>query len=189
MALAEVQTALARLLTDKEARAAFARDPQAMARALGLDEPEAQTLAGLAPPAIERFARSVEAKRALDARKLLPLTALALGNAFGPRLRAALPRPPRGAAEDALALVAALVSPSDASPPWIGDLARYEGAFLEIGRRRFGLLIRRFRYDVLAIAAALRRGEAVAGAARRTRLGLWARRPDGTLWHRCLDFV
>ena len=85
MALARVQVAMARLFTDAEARAAFARDLIAAGRALGLDEADAASLAELTPRALERFAESLRTKRVLDARKLLPLTALsALGDGFAP---------------------------------------------------------------------------------------------------------
>jgi len=184
MALGEVQGALARLFTDAEARAAFARDPLAAGRALGLDANDARILGDLASCALDRFADGLQAKRALDVRKLLPLTSLALGEAFGPRLRRCLAAPPPGAVADALALVAALALEPDRSAPWVRDLALYEGAFIEVRRRRFALRLRRFRYPVLAIAAALERGERVGAASPRWGMALWARLPGGALVYR-----
>src|ERR1700733_10384629 len=186
MALGEVQTALARLLTDTAARAMFARDPLSAGRALGLDEADARSVAALAPDALDRFGASLRSKRALDARKLLPLTALALGEAFGPRLREALQaRTGGGAAADAITLVSRLAADPAASPPWIGDLARYEAAFIAARRRPWGVQLRLFRYPVPSIAAALHTGVAPNVVAPRTTLGLWARAPGQALVHRC----
>src|ERR1700677_928574 len=104
MALGEVQTALARLLTDTAARAMFARDLLSAGRSLGLDEADARSVAALPPHALDRYGASLKSKRALDARKLLPLTALALGDDFAPRLREVLPARTGGAVADAIAL-------------------------------------------------------------------------------------
>lgn len=185
MALGDVQTALARLLTDTGARAMFARDPLSAGRALGLDEADARSVAALAPYALDRFGASLRSKRALDARKLLPLTALALGDAFGPRLCEALPARPGGAIADAIALVSRLAADTAASPPWIGDLARYEAAFIAARRRPWGVQLRLFRYPVPSIAAALHGGVSPGVVAPRTTLGLWARAPRQALVHRC----
>src|ERR1700722_18045520 len=144
MALGDVQTALARLLTDTGARAMFARDPLSAGRALGLDEADARSVAALAPHALDRFGASLRSKRALDARKLLPLTALALGDALAPRLREALQARPGSAAADAIALVSRLSADTAASPPWIGDLARYEAAFIASRRGPWGVHLRPF---------------------------------------------
>src|SRR5258708_14026150 len=89
MALRTVQAALARLFTDEAAREAFIKEPLGTAGAVGLDEDEAATFAQLAPQAIDRFARSLRGKRILDARKITPLTAGALGEAFAEHFRAA----------------------------------------------------------------------------------------------------
>ena len=185
MALGEVQTALARLLTDTAARAMFARDPLSAGRSLGLDEADARSVAALPPHALDRYGASLKSKRALDARKLLPLTALALGDDFAPRLREVLPARPGGAVADAIALVSRLAADTAASPPWIGDLARYEAAFIAARRRPWGVQLRRFRYPVPSIAAALHRGVSPSVVAPRPTLGLWARAPGQALVHRC----
>jgi hypothetical protein len=184
MPLAEIQTALARLFTDADARESFGREPGAAGRALGLDDSDARALASLAPHALEDFAASLNAKRALDARKLLALTAQAFGPAFGPRLRAVLDGSPRGAAADALALIASLSNDGAVSAPWAVDVARYEAAFIEMGRRRWGFLVRRFAYPAPVIAVALGRGETFAAIAPRAALAFWARAPGGRLMHR-----
>jgi hypothetical protein len=184
MPLAEVQTALARLFTDRTARDDFAREPEKAGRDLGLDASEARALASLGPRTLGDFAASLNAKRALDARKLLPSTAQALGAAFGPRLRAILDGAPRGASADALALVASLSSDRGVCASWAVDVARYEAAFVEMARRRCGFLVRRFAYPAPAIAAALRRGETVGAIAPRRAVAFWARAPGGRLRHR-----
>jgi hypothetical protein len=184
MALAQLQAALARLVTDAEARAAFARDSETAARALGLDAGDAGSLAALAPRALERFAGSLMAKRVLDARKLLPLTAMALADEFGPALRRTLTGPPVGAAADALGLVAALAREPRPLQPWIGDLARYEGAFVVAREWGFGIRVLCFRYPVALIGMALATGERNCAISPHGGVALWARLPGGVLIHR-----
>jgi hypothetical protein len=190
MALSAVQAALARLFTEEAARASFLSDPQAAGRALGLDEADAATLARIAPRALRQFAGSLKAKRVLDARKTMPLTAQALGEAFAEHFRAAAAplRQDAGAAEEAQALaarLAALAGTGAIAPFWIGDLARYEAAFVVAARRRWGLRLRLFRFPVARIAASLHAGAAPAEVAARRSLGVWAHRPGGRLFHRC----
>jgi hypothetical protein len=185
MALAQVQAALAKLVTHTDIRADFLRDPLGTARALGLDEADAATLALMAPRSLTRFAGSLTAKRRMDVQKWLPLTTRALGDAFVPRLREALVEPPPGTAEDALALVDRLLHDSRDAPPWIVDLARYEAAFVEAWRPGFVFRCRRFDYPVLALAAALRRGARPDPSPRRRCVAIWLRASRGArLWHR-----
>jgi hypothetical protein len=189
MALREVQAALARLFTDEAARAAFFDDPHGAGRAHGLDDNDAKLLASLAPEALRQFAGSLKAKRALDARKAMPLTAKALGEAFVGHWRAVDALPPAGAgrARQAQALAARLAKLSGArmvDPRWIGDLARYEAAFAAASRRRFGLRLLWFRHPVGMIAASLHGGVRVGDVAPRTTFGVWARLPAGRLFHR-----
>ena len=189
MALSEVQAALALLFTDEAARADFLRDPQAAGRALGLDEVDAETLANLAPRALHQFAGSLKAKSVADVRKRMPLTAQALGEAFADHCRATVAPLPAGAsrADGAQALaarLAALAKEKRLAPEWIGDLARYEAAFVEAAQRWFGMRVLLFRFPVMRIAARLHVGGAVDDCAARTTLGVWARWPGGRLFHR-----
>jgi hypothetical protein len=189
MALGEVQAALARLFTDEAARADFLCDPRAASRALGLDESDAETLARLAPRALRQFAGSLRAKSVADARRRMPLTARALGEAFADHWRDALALLSAGAsrADEAHALAARLAALAKAhrvAPEWIGDLARYEAAFVEAAHRRFGVRVLLFRFPVGRIAARLQDGGAVGDCAAKTTLGVWTRRPGGRLFHR-----
>jgi hypothetical protein len=189
MALGQVQAALARLFTDEAARKAFIEDPQAAARAFGLDRDEAATLAQLAPQAVSGFARSLDAKGILDARKIMPLTARALGQIFADHFRAATAPLPAGAGRVAqtwalaqrLATAVGLDAPAAA---WIGDLARYEAAFVEASHRRFGARLLLFQFPIGLIAARLQAERAVDDLAPQATLGVWARRPGGRLFHR-----
>jgi len=189
MALKEVQAALARLFTDEAVRASFFKDPQSAGRALGLDAGDAALLVRMAPPAIRQFAASLQAKRVLDARKAMPLTAQALGEAFAGHFRAAIASLPQnaGRGEEAQALAARLATLAKTraiAPVWIGDLARYEAAFVEASTRRFGLRLRLFRYPVATIVIALRADAPPGDIAAKPMLGIWARRPGGRLFHR-----
>jgi len=186
MGLRAVQAALARLFTDEAARKAFNEDPQSAARAFGLSEDEAATFAQLAPQAIDRFARSLGGKRILDARKVTPLTAQALGPSFAEHFRAATARlaPHAGRIAEAWALAWRLSAAGLAGPPWIGDLARYEAAFIEAAHRRFGLRLLLFRFPITLIAARLQAGLAVDDIKAKATFAVWLRRPGGRLLHR-----
>jgi hypothetical protein len=187
MALSEIQGALARLFTDEAARAAFLEDPESAARALGLGGEDGATLARLAPHALRQFARSLQAKRALDARKMIPLTARALGAAFADHLSAAAaslaPGASRAAQARALAHRLDAHARVGAAQDWIGDLARYEAAFVEAAHSGFTLRLLLFRYPVAKIATALLGGAAIGGFAPRLTLGVWARPSGGRLFH------
>jgi hypothetical protein len=181
MGLMETQALLARLYTSADMRRAFFDDPAAVARAHGLDEDAARAIAMLDQREVEHFAHSLLGKRALDARKILPLSASVLGKSFDALLREALIGPPSRERHraDASALVRVLAG-RDMEPPWICDLARYELAFAAAARPGAVLLLRRFAYPVEAIARQLLAGAHVEVTKKR-RLGLWLRAPKGKL--------
>jgi hypothetical protein len=181
LSLAETQAALARLFTQAPARAEFARDPLALARAAGLESEEAQRLAALDAPEIARFAGGLFAKRRHDVEKWLPLTAQALGSGFARRLRETLAEPPPGARADALALVAKLRG--GLAPRWIGDLAAYEAEFLRAWGPRGFLAIRVYRWPVPRIAEKLSARESVGAVKPGLTVAVWARVPGGRLRH------
>ncbi len=182
MGLRETQALLARLFTDTKLRRAFFEEPIATALGCGLDLAEATTFAKLDKREVEDFARSLLGKRALDARKALPLTARGLGADFNGLLFEAIegaPKPERHRA-DAAALAALLASRRD-EPGWLGDLARYEMAFVAAARPGAFFLLRRFDWPVEDIARQLMAGAPVLAAPRR-RVGLWWRAPGGRLF-------
>jgi hypothetical protein len=192
MALADVQAILARLFTDAPFRASFFADPVATGRANGLDAAEAQTLAALSRNDVDGFAGTLRRKRAGDVRKVLPLTARALGGAYRDHIlpaTAGAPRPGRHR-DDARALVEHLrrmARAGELDPPWAADLARYEMSFGDALHRRAGVLVRRFRYPVAQLAAALFRGEATADVGPRMTIGVWVRWPGRQgVFHRVL---
>jgi hypothetical protein len=181
VSLAETQAALARLFTRTAARADFARDPLALARAAGLDSEEAQRLAALDPPEIARFARGLFAKRGQDVQNWLPLTARALGSDFAQRLRETLAEPPPGARADALALVTRLRGA--AIPSWIGELAAYESEFLRAWGPRAFFAIRVYRWPIPRITENLSAREPVDAVKPGLTLAVWLRAPGGRLRH------
>ncbi|MGE5370256.1 MAG: hypothetical protein ACM3PD_11775 [Chloroflexota bacterium] len=67
-------------------------------------------------------------------------------------------------------------------PLWIGDLARYEMAFVDAARPGAFFALRRFDWPVEDIARQLMSGEAPVVAAPRRRVGLWWRAPGGRLF-------
>src|SRR5215470_348789 len=105
MALANIQTILARLFTDASFRASFFCDPIAVGLSLGLGPDEASTLAQLSQASVEQFAATIKRKRVDDMRKALPLTARALGGAFERHALTAIVGAVSPAREDARALI------------------------------------------------------------------------------------
>jgi hypothetical protein len=190
MALADVQAVLARLFTDAPFRASFFEDPVAVGRSSGLDPAEARTLAELSGAEVEQFAGTLRRKRADDVRKVLPLTARALGGAFRDHIQpatAGAPRPGRHR-DDARALMDHLgrvARSQELEPPWAADLARFELAFGDALHRRAGLVVRRFRYPVARLAAAILSGAPTVGIKPRMTVGIWLRWPGRRgLFHR-----
>jgi len=191
MALAETQALLARLFTDADLRREFFDAPVAVATRFGLSMHDTQRLAGIDACEIEAFARSLIGKRALYARKALPLTARALGDQFDALFREAI----RGAARDAsrsdaTALAELLdrrVAKCELDPAWAADLARFERAFIDAGGSGAAFILRRFDFDVATIAKDLAKGEDVRPIRRRT-FGVWARMPRGRLRWRLFRF-
>jgi hypothetical protein len=190
MALAEVQAVLARLFTDAPFRAAFFEDPAAVGLASNLDPAEAATLAALSRIEVEQFAGTLRRKRADDVRKVLPLTARALGGAFRDHIlpaTAGAPRPGRHR-DDARALIEHLrcaARSHQLQPAWAADLARYEMTFNDAMRCGAGVLVRRFRFPVERLAAALLAGALTAGITPRVTIGVWLRWPGRRgLFHR-----
>jgi hypothetical protein len=182
LGLRGTQALLARLFTDAKLRRAFFEDPQGAARSFGFSDGDAATLAALDKREVEEFARCLLGKRALDVRKILPLTAKALGEDFDRLLFEAIDGPPspdrhRG---DAAAL-ARLLAARKSEPAWIGDLARFEMAFVSAARP--GIIFRRFGWPINDIARQLLAGAQVVAAPGR-RLGLWFRLPGGRLYWR-----
>jgi hypothetical protein len=182
MGLAEVQVVLARLFVDEELRARFFSDPSAVGRSLGLDDREATGLAGLSPRHVSDFAAALRRKRVDDARKIVPLTASALGDRFAPLLLASIEGAlPRGRhRDDARSLAAHLMTLSrvESFPiPWAGDLARYELAFGEALTIRAGLITRRFRFPVRRLAEAIHHGVPIPSVRAGLTIGIWLRIP------------
>jgi hypothetical protein len=190
MALADVQVILAHLFTEAPFRAAFFADPVAVGRSCGLDAAEARTLAELLREEVDRFAETLRRKRVADVRKMLPLTARALGDAFadhvGPALAGAA-RPGRHR-DDARAVAEHLRRTAQLhklTPLWAADLARYEAAFGEAQHPRGCVLVRRFRFPVAALATAILCGARTADIKPRMTVGIWLRWPGGRgVFHR-----
>jgi hypothetical protein len=182
MALAHLQAILARMFTDAAFRASFFRDPVTVGRALGLETAEANALAELSRNEVEQFAAIIRRKRADDVRKVLPLTARALGDAFDRHVLATIVgavRPGRHR-DDARALVerlSRLARSNELELPWTADLARYELTFGEALHRSACLLVRRFRFPVARLAAAIHRGAPTGGIKPRMTIGIWLRVP------------
>jgi len=190
MALADVQAILARLFTEDAFRASFFHDPVTVGCVLGLEVAEASALADLSRDEVEQFAAIIRHKRADDVRKVLPMTARALDGAFDRHVLATIV----GAVhrerhrDDARVLVDGLrrlARSNELEPPWAADLARYEVTFGEAMHRSACLLVRRFRFPVARLAAAIRCGAPTGDVKPRMTIGTWLRVPGRRgLFHR-----
>lgn len=152
MGLIEVQGVLARLYTDGALRERFFTRPQAVGRELGLTGSEVAELTS-AEASIVAFARSLQVKRLMECRRLMPATCATLGADYrGLFLEYAAGPPPDGrqkVARDALRFlrfVAARKFPE--APPWLADLARYEAVSIEAGFPETRLRVRLFQWPV-----------------------------------------
>jgi len=180
VALAQLQAALARLFTDANLVEAFCREPGTTARRLGLTAKDAEIFAALDAAAVRNFASALTRKRVLDARKTLPLTYRALGPEFDSLLAAEIAEPsqPERRGADAALLadrLAARAAQGTVAPAWIGDLARYEAAFLAFERPERGVAILSFRFPLKILIGALLSGERPGRIAPRRSFGLWLR--------------
>ncbi len=205
MGLRDVQHGLARLLTDDGLRERFAVDPQGVAQTLNLDAADAAQLSLLASAEVERFARSLRAKRWNEIQKLLPVSTQAAQN-FGFPLRRlffdfAQTYAPQGGkrhTQDALAFADWTARQSSGTPQdfiptnavWLSDLLRYEAAWLEmhlLPSRRW--MLRRFAYPIpqwiRAQTLAAAEGKVTdSSPSMRTTLSIWLRlSPSGKLRH------
>lgn len=193
MALGETQALLARLFTDAALRRQFFDAPVDVAKQSGLGEADARMIATIDRAEVEAFARGLFGKRASDLRRSMPLTARALDHAaiglnrpnaenerFDAILMNALAAAGSRSTSDAATLLRYLdaLGAKDDSFGYVADIARFELAFIEAARP--GLWIRRFRYDVRALATALR-ADAAARPMRREMIGIWARAPGARL--------
>jgi uncharacterized protein len=179
--LQNMQTLLARLFTDEFFRRAFFAAPEQTAITAGLTDTQASDFATLDQREVEDFARSLLGKRALDARKALPLTAKALGRDFDRLLVETIDGPvaPQRHRADAAALAKRLEQATN--PAWIGDLARYEATFIAAARPGAFLALRRFSYPVDDIARRLRTGASLDNVKSNGRVAVWLRAPGGKL--------
>jgi len=178
MALTRIQATLARLFTDAPFRASFFADPIAVGGSLGLEPSEASALAELSADAVEQFAASIRRKRLDDVRKVLPLTANALGEAFDRHVLGTIVgtvRPGRHR-DDARALVdhlCRLSRSNELAPPWAADLARYEATFVDARQRSVCVLVRRFHFPVARLAAAIVCGASIGNIEPRRTISVW----------------
>jgi hypothetical protein len=82
VSLAALQSALASVFTDPEARARFAADPEAFAAHLGLPDVGRAQLRALGTAAVSSYASTLARKRRSEAAGFLPRTRAALGETF-----------------------------------------------------------------------------------------------------------
>jgi hypothetical protein len=137
MGLAQTQQVLAQLYTNTEFRERFFANPQAVGGELGLSCDEAQQLAQVSVQEVNIFANSLKWKRLGEIRDLLPRTAKALGKNFNTLFwryaQTYLPTGVKKHREDAIAFanfINNVAQNENLEPTWLGDLVRYERAWL-----------------------------------------------------------
>lgn len=165
MGLAEMQETLARLYTDVGLRERFFADPLRVAHELGFSDEEARRLAELSPASVNSFAASLHNKRLNQVKKLLPLTARALGGRFTYEFRryadAHLPAGTKKIMEDALGFSLHLgkALKGGAEPRWAADMLRYERARIRASDPRRHVVVCLFRHDISRLVRSLARKE------------------------------
>ncbi|MBV9851453.1 MAG: hypothetical protein JO250_17430 [Armatimonadetes bacterium] len=187
MGLAEVQSALARLYTDVSLRERFLADPGVVGQELGLSDEEIAQITHLSAPQLRFFAASLVSKRRQEVEKLLPRTRRALGRQFGTCFaRYAVAPIPDGIHKhwkEALAF-AAFLEQSGGQPPWVGDVLRYERAWLEASSPGRLWLVRRFGHPVGQPVPQVTDDVSLQALPPRLTIGLWFRLGrHGTLRH------
>jgi hypothetical protein len=137
MGLAQTQQVLAQLYTNTEFRERFFANPQAVGEELGLSGDEAQQLAQVSVQEVNKFANSLKWKRLGEIRELLPRMAKALGKDFNTLFwryaQTHLPTGVKKHREDAIAFanfINNVAQNENLEPAWLGDLVRYEKAWL-----------------------------------------------------------
>jgi hypothetical protein len=141
MSMAEMQACLGRLYADRAFRRLFALEPDTVLGEYRLSPEEAQALRDLDGPALERFARSLRAKRR---RRFVSTYPLLFGldcpavDRYYDRYYQLYPARPGGAYVDELTefgrfMEECLVT-DDEAPPFAADLARYERLQFAAGR-------------------------------------------------------
>ena len=165
MGLAREQALLARLYVDGSYRERFFADPATVGQEANLPLARIEAISRCEVE-IRAFAHSLIHKRLVEIRGLLPATERALGDRFGPLARTYLEQHPPGGldkpAEDARGLSRALTALSDGEiPPWISELARYEGSRLieEAGGLRVLQRLVIYRFPVVDLQRSLLRGD------------------------------
>lgn len=183
MGLREQQQLLVRLYTDATLRELFYQSPNDVGDTFGLTPHEVEQLLQLPPSQLVQFAHSLQAKRIGQIRKLLPLTCQQL-----PSTRDWLrsfattytPTNPKIHHDDAIAFTRFLTTQPDSHPKgltcpdWLGELARYEAAWLECQRPTFRWMIRLFGYPVHHIRRDLINQSFQTPTPRRS-VGIWLR--------------
>jgi hypothetical protein len=135
---------------------------------------------------VRAFARSLQRKRLGEVAKQLPATRAALGEGFAPLFfRYADTFVPAGVAKhtrDARAFCAfleRLARAGELEPPWIGEVAGYEAAWLEAWDPSRRLLVRRFRHAVRDLVTPRPTDAAPIAPPLRPTLALWWRAAPG----------
>ena len=183
MGLTEVQTALARLYTDRSLRERFFADPGLIGRELGLSEKEAAQIAQVSSAQVGVFARSLVSKRCGEVEKLMPRTRQAMGPQFTTLFQdyaaAPIPEGIHKHRDDARAFAVFLQRDCPAilmETPGHFDVLRYEAAWLAAASPGRRWLTRHFHYPV--------------GTLIRPSLGVWFRwRRHGPLHHLLLPLI
>jgi len=204
MGLAEVQTALARLYTDRSARQLLQENEHGFAQSAGLSLAEVSQLRSMTQE-IEEFARSLIAKRLGEVRKRLPVSSRVLaGKDFASLFhryangeasecsasaKVAPGRDPHR--DDAVQFVTFLIQHGlqlPTAPAWTIDLLRYESAWLLMADPRRRCLVQRFQFPMQSLVRRLTTDLSTYDFRSRTSLCLWWRyRYDGRTRHVCWE--
>ncbi len=190
MALAHIQSMLAKIYTDAELRQRFMLNPYDVASAHNLEDSEIEQIIELSKPQVEDFAVSLIYKRLGETRKKLSFTARMLGKKF-PRLffqyaKESSPQGVKKYLKDTLLFAKYIerVAVKEEVAPWSLEIMRYEINGMKAFLSLFTVSVCMFRYDVEALNEALLRNDQVQPT-KRLRAGLWVKYwPSKRMFHK-----
>ena len=189
MALAHVQSMLARIYTDTELRQKFLLNPFEVATEYNLEDSEIEQVIDLSKDQVESFAVSLIYKRLGEIRKKLPFTARLLGKKFS-RLffqyaQASTPQGIKKHLEDTFLFADYIkrMAGQEKAAPWVVEVLQYEVNGIKAIISKFSLSFVIFHYDIKGLVDSLLRDNQIQPK-KRLRIGSWIKYlPSKRIFH------
>ena len=189
MALAHVQSMLARIYTDKELRQKFLLNPFDVATEYHLEDSEIEQVIDLSKDQVESFSVSLIYKRLGEIRKKLPFTARLLGKKFS-RLffqyaQASTPRGIKKHLDDTFLFAAYIkrMAAQEKVDPWVVEVLQYEVNGIKAVVSAVSASFMIFHYDIRELVDLLLKDGQIQPS-KRLRMALWVKYlPSKRIFH------